>query len=220
MRLTIRHYFRTPSGEELVGAEAWDRIRETDSAFATPPTRSEWLRMSDRPELVRRAEMIARIAGERRANVVASYGVGPALRDRHLESRVGRLVCSDFTPRTIDRVTRYMPEADVRLHDLRSGPLDADLHVLHRVDTEFDNVELASTLDLFRGTEVLIVVSQFLNARYLLREIVTRVRGGHMAGWLRTEAAFQKVIPSGFETHRRQVADLPAFLLLREDSCD
>lgn len=170
--------------------------------------------MSDRPELAQRADVIAAIADERGAKVVASYGVGPALMERHLANRVDRLVCSDFTPRTINRVAPYMPGVDVRLHDLTDGPLEADLHVLHRVDTEFDDDEMTAMLNLFRGTEVLIVVTQLLKVRYILREITTRVRGGSEAGWLRTGAAFQQLIPKEFNIERRQVADLPAFLLL------
>ncbi len=151
MRLTVPHYYRLPMAKDLDDAASWDELRATSSAFAVPQTRAEWERTADaRPEFLARAEDVAAVARRLDARVVASYGVGAALVERHLVGRVDRLVCGDFTPVAIQRVRELMPDADVRLHDLSEDPpFQADLHLLHRVDTEFSDVQWRAILQRF-----------------------------------------------------------------------
>lgn len=215
MRLTIPHYFRLPIDLGLDDAEGWDALRMTPSPFAVPATRAEWEHAADaRPELAARAEVIASVAEGLGADVVASYGVGAALMERHLVGRVDRLVCSDYTPETMRRVRDYLPAAEVKVHDLMADPpLDADLHVFHRVDTEFTDAQWHELLSRFPAP-VLFAISELAGPKAVVREAITRLRGGKEVGWLRNEAAFRALVPERFSVQRLRIGDLPGFLLM------
>lgn len=218
MRLTIRHRYRLPGAADLGDANGWDALRVSSSDFEVPPTSDAWRQRADeRPEFAARATAISAVADRLGADVVASYGVGAAFMERHLVSKVGRLVCGDFAPESTRRVAIHMPDAEVRVHDLLvDPPLVADLHVFHRVDTEFTDRQWGTILAQF-DRPVLMVMSELLTPRAVVRETITRLRGGKSVGWLRTAAAFRAMVPSRFRIEQVQIADLIGFLLVPED---
>ena len=214
VRLTIPHYFPTPTGAPLDSADAWDEIRQVDAAFALPPTRNAWVAQADaRPELRQRADVVADVAADLGVHVVASYGVGTGLLEYHLSKRVRRMVSGDYAPSTTEQLATIAPELDPVVHDLSiDGPLPADLHVMHRVDTEFTNAQWRDILRRF-DAPVLLVISERLEISGVWRELRCRLRGGKRAGWLRTMATVRTWVPHHMTATDLQVADLPGLLL-------
>src|SRR5207249_8373397 len=104
------------------------------------------------------------------------------------------LVCTDFAPRTLERLCRLFPEADVRRHDLLCDPpLEADLHLFHRIDSELSNRQWRSVLPRFREP-ILLVATELLEMHSLLRE--RRLRSSSTAtaaGYIRTEAGLRSL---------------------------
>ncbi len=212
--LTVRHRYRTPTRQPLDGPASWDAIRQTDSPFRVPLDRSDWFQLADsNPHLTRRAQQIAIIAASLEARVVASYGAGTALMERHLVERVDRLRCTDFSPQTLVQMRSVAPEIEFVDHDLsRSPQLDADLHVLHRVDTELNDATWARLFSQWRPP-ILIAISELLTLRAIGREIATRMRGGSPAGWLRTDRAMRRLF-GAHAVERVEVGDLAGYLLV------
>lgn len=221
MRLTIPHYFdfgseQLRTGHELLGPDAWDAVRETEGPFGLPRTRAEWEARAADPAAAARAHDIVRIARDLHVRRLCSYGVGTGVVELHLARAAPdvELVCTDFAPRSVARLEALFSEATVVQHDLlHDAPLAADLHVLHRVDTEFSTVELARILARFEKP-VLFVPAQLLTARQAARELLLRVRHPRAvkAGWLRSEDAFRALWPNRGACDV-QIGELPGFLL-------
>lgn len=202
-------------GANLVQPSSWDAIRESDGAFAQARTREEWERRARRPDLERRAADLAALARTLHARRLCSYGAGTADLELLLAGLAPELelTCTDYAPRTARRLAELFPEARVLCHDLlRQGPLPAELHLLHRVDTEFSDDELRIVLGRFREPVVL-VPALVLDVRTLARELLVRVRRrGTRAGWVRTEARLRELwAPARDEPIR--LGDLGGYLL-------
>jgi hypothetical protein len=222
MRLTFPHYFdfsadRARVGSQLVKPSAWDAVRDSEGPFGLPETRSAWEAKAADPGTAARARDIAAIARELGARRICSYGVGTGVIELQL-SRAAReldLVCTDYAPRAVRRLQELFFEATVIQHDLLSDePLDCDLHLLHRVDTEFSNHDLARILVRFHQP-VLLVPTQFLDWRVVVRELLLRLRRPRAtrAGWLRSEAAFRALWHERLDTQDVLVGDARGFLL-------
>ena len=220
MKLTIRHRYSFGSGgvHELNTAAAWDEIRSRGDVFGLPETREGWLsEAASRDEFERRAEAVVCVARGLEARSVCSYGVGTA----YLEQRLTvvapdlELICTDFAPRAVARLGAHFPEARVVLHDLQAeAPLNADLHLLHRLDTEFSDEAWPPIFARF-DRPVVVLASEFLRPRVVARELATRCRHPRAtkAGWLRTEGALRGLWSASHDDQRID-ADLPAYLLL------
>ncbi len=222
MRLTIPHYFdfgsdRRRVGGQLLNPGSWDAARETRGPFGLPDSRAEWEALAVDPALAARARDIVSIARAHGANRVCSYGVGTAVLELEISQAAPelQLTCTDYAPRTVDRLRRLFPEASVVRHNLLDDePLSADFHLLHRVDTEFPDPQLAGLLCRFHEP-VLLVPSVLLTWRLALRELVLRLSRPHAtrAGWLRSEAAFRALWANRHEVEDVTVGGSPAFLL-------
>jgi hypothetical protein len=200
VRLAIPHRYRfgpdRPAvGRVLAGERAWDALRlESDGPFALPATRADWEALAADPLVAARAAALHRHLGDARA--VASYGVGTATTELVL-ARLDpgrRIVVTEFAPATVERLTALFPEAEVIRHDLRHGPpvADVDVHLLHRVDTELDDAGFEDLLQRFRSVTLIVVATELLGLRPLVREAVTLVRGGSTrAGLVRSRGAFE-----------------------------
>lgn len=196
---------------------AWDAVRDTHGPFGLPATRAEWEARAADPALGERARDIVGVVRAHGARRVCSYGVGTGGLELRLAQTAPELelTCTDYAPRTVERLRALFPEARVVHHDLVADePLEADFHLLHRVDTEFSNEELREIVDRFQEP-VLLVPGAFLTWRLLLRELSARLRpGATRAGWLRSEASFRNLWP-GFQTSEVTVGGARAFLLTR-----
>jgi hypothetical protein len=225
VRLTIPHYFdfgedRVHVGEDLVRPEAWDALRtNTTGPFGVPATRAEWERAADeRPEIRDRAERIVAIARERGAGRVASYGAGAASLElwMHRLAPEVELVLTDYAPATVERVTAIFPEATVREHDLLTdAPVDADLHLFHRIDTELSNAQWHGVLRRFAHVPVLVAATEIIDVSRAVMELRGRLRNRRIsrAGWLRTRAAFEALWGREHEATPVRIGDLDGWML-------
>ena len=224
MRVTIPHAYdfgddRALVGDDLVRPEAWDALRtRTTGPFAMARSRNEWERQADgRPEIAERCRAIDAWLEERRVRRLASYGVGGAVVELWLHRlRPERhMTLTDYAPEGVARLSRLFPEADVRLHDLLSDPpLDADLHLFHRVDTELTNEQWRTVLRRYSAEPVLVVVTEVLS----LREIPTRLRalarqGRSRAGWVRNRDALESLFGASHAARATRFHDLHAWML-------
>jgi hypothetical protein len=224
MRLTLRHHFdfgadRALVGDDLIRPEAWDALRtQTNGPFALAETREEWERTADEhPELELRARRIGELLDGRGVERLASYGVGGATLECWLKRQApGRdLVVTDYAQATVDRLAGIFTEAECVRHDLlENPPVEADLHLLHRVDTEFTNAEWARVFERFRGLPILFVAAGQVDLRGAFAEWRKgRRRGASRAGWVRTRAALEALWRRTHQGRTVDLGDLPAWEL-------
>ena len=225
MRITMRHYFdfgpdRAIVGDDLVRPGAWDALRtQTRGPFTLPGTRAELERAADEhPELAERAREIDRLLEANGVKTLASYGVGGGPLELWLQrSRPDRrLLLTDYAPRTVERLRSLFPDTDVRVHDLtHDPPLEADAHLLHRVDTELTNREWRELLRRFADAKLLVVATEVATLPRLAAELVGRLRrrGLSRAGWLRTRDAFEALWLPTHEASAVRLHDLDGWVL-------
>ena len=225
MRLTIPHYYdfgddRVHVGDDLVRAEAWDALRiKTAGPFSMPATREAWEEAAaDRPELRERAERIVALARERGVRRIASYGAGAAVLELWMKRAAPdvELVLTDYADGTVERLGAIFREAAVVRHDLmRDAPLDADLHLFHRIDTELTNRQWRAVLRRFAAVSVLVVATEIIDLDRAFTELLGRLRrrNSSRAGWLRTRASFEAIYRSHHEITPLAIGDLEGWLL-------
>jgi len=151
-----------------------------------------------RPDLVGRAQAIDAWLAAEGVGSVASYGVGGASLEFLLwrAAPQRRLVVSDYGPETVARLAAVFAEAEVRRFDLLAdAPLDVDVHLFHRIDTELDNRTWQRVFARFGTARILLVASDVVSARRASWELRTRLRNPRAtkAGWLRNRAAFERL---------------------------
>jgi hypothetical protein len=224
IRITIPHYHDFGEdalriGKRIDNPGAWDTVRSLGGSFGLPRSREERERQAEHPQLVRRAKDIARVVQQLNARSACSYAVGAgalelALKmvDSHLD-----LTCTEYAPRTVQRLRRLFPEARIIAHDLvREDPIDAELHLLHRVDTELSNREWTAILPRFRQP-ILFVPAALVDWRMTVRELTRpiRKRRASRAGYCRNEAAFRHLWRASHrEESRTPIGDLVGFVLV------
>lgn len=160
------------------------------------------------------AVAVAALAARLNARTVCSYGVGSGHLERGLAQITGaRLVCTDFAPDALAQLVGFAPTLDLRLHDLHTDPpLEADLHILYHLDTEFGDADWKRVLARFREP-VLFVPLGLLTPRELLANGIRRGRGGKAFGYLRTRAAVEALWASTHRTETIRVAGETGYLL-------
>ncbi len=219
MKLTIRHRFdfeqRLPAG--LDSPDTWDTLRSRVDAFGLPASRDAWEAAAAASGLEPRAEAIARIVRALGSRTICSYGVGAGLLEWNLHRLAPelRLTCTDFAPVSVARLRAHFEGVRVVRHDFRTDPpLQSDLHLLHRVDTELSEAEWAGVFARFHEP-VLVVATELVGLRALAREFVTRALHprAEAAGWIRNEAALRALWDRSHDDHRVEVADLTGYLL-------
>src|SRR4051812_26736142 len=122
MRIRVRHAYdfgpaRRAVGDDLVQARAWDAARLLPGPFALPRNRADWERAAALPDLETRARDIAAIVRTLRVERLCSHGVGTALLELNLARQLPdvHLVCTDYAPQTVERLSAMFTEADVVL---------------------------------------------------------------------------------------------------------
>jgi hypothetical protein len=223
VRLTVRHAFdfgadRGLVGNDLVRPEAWDALRlQTSGPFGLPADRLVWEAQADAAaHLAQRAIALLQWIRSAGASSVASYGVGTAMLELHLHrlDRDMRLSLTDYAPETVRRLGSLFQDVEIVHHDLlRDGPLDVDLHVLHRVDSELSDRQWRELLGRFRASRMLVIATEVASVRRVLLELAFRAsrRRASRAGWLRTRAAFEALWPPTHSAQLTRIADLWAW---------
>jgi hypothetical protein len=221
----MRHYFdfgpdRTIVGDDLALPASWDALRmRTIGPFSMPATLAELERTArEDPDLAERASAIDRVLEAEQVKTLASYGVGAGMLEFWLQRLRPdrRLLLTDYAPQTVEGLRRLFPDSDVRAHHLsRDLPLEADAHLLHRVDTELDNREWRDLLRRFAGETLVVVATEVATLPRLVAELVGRVRrrGLTRAGWLRTRDAFEALWLPTHEAAALRLHDLDGWIL-------
>jgi hypothetical protein len=205
IRLTLPHRFDFGAdapvvGEDLLRPEAWDNLRlETSGPFSIASDRSELEHQADaHPEIGDRMRIADPLLRERGVRRLVSYGVGGAMPELWLQrlDPQRRLVVTDYAPETVERLRELLPEAEVRQHDLlRDPPLEGDIHLFHRIDTELDNEQWRGVYRRFAGQSLLVVATEVMPASEIPRQLLGAIRSRHLthAGWTRTRGAFESL---------------------------
>ena len=229
MRLTVRHVYdfgsdRALVGDDLVRPEAWDALRtQTSGPFSMPADRASWEQSAlERPDIMGRGEAAADWLSHQRIDSVASYGVGGGSFEFALIRAKPEMTLqiTEYAPSTVARLRAIFPEAAPQQHDmLKDAPLDAELHVFHRIDTEFSNREWGKVFAAFRQQRILFIASELLTLRTGAHEILYRMRNSSVtkAGWRRNPAAFEALWRRTHSGRRIPIGDLAAWDLRPKD---
>lgn len=223
--ITILNLYDFEGDAELVGGdlarpEAWDALRtRTTGPFALPASEKA-LRETARAdaELLARAAAIGGWLDSQGVNSVASYGVGTGQLELLLhEARPEReLILTEYAQGNIAGLRELMPGADVRYHDLLvTEPLDCDLHLMHRIDTELNNADWRKVLDRFSSQRILWVAAGHVGPRQLVLHLLDlrRRRGRARAGLMRTRGAFESLWVATHHAQPIDLCDLPTWVL-------
>jgi hypothetical protein len=225
VKIRVRHSYdfgpdRGAVGGTLLDPSAWDAARSLAGPFGLPETREEWERSAVRGDLEARARDVVLLARQLDAARVCSHGVGTASLELNVHRAAPdlRLVCTDYAPRTVERLRRLFPEAEVVERDLTDpDPPPADLHLMHRIDAELGDDEWRSVFEAI-DEPILFVPNVVLDLPGAAREVGRRLlRRGSLtdAGWFRNEPALRSLWS---DTHRDRpvaISDARAFLLER-----
>ena len=155
---------------------------------------------------------------EREARTVISYGAGGGLPEIWL-LRIDperRIVLTDYAPGTVTRLRELLPEAEVHRHDLlRDPPLEGDVHMFHRIDTELDNDQWRGVYRRFAGQTIFVVATGILPTDEIPKQVLSAIRNRHAthAGWTRTRAAFESLWRKTHRATPMKLADLEGWTL-------
>lgn len=209
-------------GRRLTRPDAWDALRtHAANSFGLATSRADLEAMADREVLIgERMRVVAELLAADGTDSVASYGAGTAVAEAWLlRHRPGlALALTENAPGALARLRELFDDATVVRHDLRAdGPLDAQLHLLHRVDTEFSNAEWRAILRRFAQARVLVIATDVLD-RGSPREELRRLRRARaraltFAGWSRSAPAFEGLWADTHVGRRRCFGDLHGWVL-------
>lgn len=224
LRLTIPHYYdfgvdRPEVGDELASPGAWDGLRtRTDGPFAMAATLDEWHEQARaHPELRYRAEEVAATCDQLEINSLASYGVGGAVLEQWLSRSAPHLelTVTEYAPDTVARLREFFPDATVSHHDLlRDSPVPAEVHLFHRIDTEFSNRQLRDAMRRFESSTMIVVAGQLIGLREAYQELRKRRNPqASRAGVSRNRAAFDALWKQTHQAEAVSFHDLPGWIL-------
>jgi hypothetical protein len=222
VKFTLPHYYdfggaRRQIGRDLVRPDAWDAARETTGPFGLPATRDAWEQAASADSITAKAADIVSVTRSLGGVSICSYGVGSALLELSIAKQGLRVICTDFAPRTVERLRALFPEAQVVAHDIRlDDPPLADLHLMHRIDSELSTEAWLEVFPRF-AQPILVVPTILLNVRRAGQELALRVLRpkATRAGWVRSEDALRALWLPTHRDVRVTVGGVPAFLLTR-----
>ena len=215
--LTIPHLVDFGADAEVAGRDltrpgAWDALRTgTQGPFAMAGDRADLEAVADaHPEAGERMKAVVAALRTEGAESLASYGVGGALPECWLLRLMPDLHLSvtEYGEETVAGLRRLVgDDAQVVRHDLlRDDPLDADVHLFHRIDTEFTNRQWRRIMGRFAHQKISVYTREELRA-------MPHRRSWTRAGWMRTRGAFERLWR---RTHRAEplaLGDLEGWLL-------
>jgi len=222
-RLTIPHYFdfgqdRPKVGDALASAGGWDALRlKTEGPFGMAEDAVAWAATARaHPELAARANKIADRADSLGARSLASYGVGGASLEYWLTREASglELRVTEYAPGTVQLLRSYFPGAVLQHDLLADDPDDVDVHLFHRIDTEFSNAEMRQLMSKFANATVMVVATKLLTWREITYELrQRRDPNATRAGVYRSRAAFEALWKPTHDAERAGFADLDGWVL-------
>ncbi len=239
VKITIKHYFDFKENNKTIGKrldnfQSWDTLRingKSNDAFSIPESRLLWEKKClDNPVFDQQAADIKKIVDQGGYRRINSYGAGAA----HLEYLIKKkaphifLECSDYAPKTIERLKEFFKEADkiiqfdiLKDEWVNEGP--ACLYLFHRVDTEFDDREWRAIFERAGSAGIqyiLFVPSEFLTLRRFIRQKTKLLlykllrKRITFAGYFRTREQSKAFFYKNYEIERVcRIGDLQGFLL-------
>lgn len=164
-----------------------------------------------------RARALDRWLDERGVLQLASYGVANAVLELWLHRLRPdlELTVTDYAPETVALLRSHFEGARVEHHDLlRDPPVDAELHLFHRIDTEFSDREWQRILARFARRRVLVIVGGILPVWRALRAMVSPPAPNVThAGTARTRGAFEALWKHRHKASALRFHDLHAWEL-------
>lgn len=236
MKFTIKHYYNfgkksNSIGKSLLQKEAWDAIRmdNTDTPFSIPNDRETYIRRAaESKEILERANAITNIIKDLDIKRIFSIGVGCA----YLEFNIKQLrpdielICTDFTPYAIDRLSDVFIECDkIQLFDMTKENLSVSsdtMVLMNRIDTELDNTEWSKVFNNMYNNQVsnlMVIATEFITIRKVLiecRNVIIKHLGSNItfAGYIRTKARFKELWKPYYDiTSEIKVGNLTGFIL-------
>jgi hypothetical protein len=187
MKCTIKNYYHFKNGEKPVGNSllseaAWSVLRsdEANTPFSLPRERELWIAKALKDEVIKkRARAVAQFTAEARFLKIYSLGCGCAFLEYNIKILSPHLAlsCSDSCGVSVDILKKIFIEADdVRKFDIASGIWRDEagvLHLLHRVDTEFDDKkwrEIFLSMHQARVAHILFVPAELLGVGDLIKK--------------------------------------------------
>jgi hypothetical protein len=226
MRVTLPYYAdlgpdRAVAGRTIGSAATWDALRtNTEGPFALATDRHDLDRAAIATTgLQARAVAVAEFIVSRKSRRLVSYGVGGGSFETLLLKELPgcELSMTDFAPKTVQRLRELFPECTVVDHDLLTDqPCAADLHVMHRIDTEFSDSEWEMVFAKFAGERIIFVPSMVIGMRFALLMTASALRRRKRvsrSGWVRSRSSFDHLWKNSHSAHEFDAAGTPSWVL-------
>ena len=240
MKLTIKHFYDFQDVADNVGTSldpnSWDMLRLSnpaqDDRFAIPDSISSWREKILTTSIWHeRAKVILNLMQQRFYRLY-SYGVGIGGVEFLIKKEAPQvfLECSDYAPKTVERLREVFKEADKisqfdMLKDEWVNEGSICLYLFHRIDTEFNDREWHIIFERAAKAgiqHILFVPSEFLTFRRFIRQkiklfLYTLLRKKiTFSGYLRTREQFKTFFQEHYEIESiYRIGDLKGFLLKR-----
>lgn len=226
MRLTVPHLVEFDEeadvvGDDLLRPDAWDALRvQTAGAYSIPASRDEYEKRYEAEGVIRtRAGAITKWLDGASCERLASYGAGVAV----LELALARLaparhvIATDYAPETVSRLDALLTEVEIARHDLLADdPLDADIHLFHRIDTELSDDDWRAVFARFSARRVLVLPGGVISSRQAVSRLTSirrRRSATTRAGWLRTASRLEELWADTHAHERSRFADVDGWIL-------
>lgn len=245
MKLTIKHFYdfqdfanNLNNIRGSLNSTSWDVLRlnnpASDNIFAIPETSPLWQeRILASSVLERRAKAISDLM-QGRFSRLNSYGVGAAGLEFLIKRQTPHifLQCSDYAPKTIERLRKVFREADriIQFDILKDRWINdgsACLYLFHRIDTELDDREWRMIFGRASSAGIqyiLFVPSEFLTFRRFIRQKIKLFSYSVLrekitfTGYLRTREQFKTFFYKNYEIEQAYpIGDLQGLLLKHID---
>ncbi len=238
MRVTISHFFHFGDKAHLVGGSlrnpgVWDKLRtegNRSDTFSIPDDVGCWQEKNLGNALLnQRVKSILPLLVPPLKRI-HSYGVGAGGLEYLIKKEKPQLFlqCSDITPQAVQRLRKVFNEADDiilfdMLKDVWVDPQEKTLHLLHRVDTEFDDQEWQLIFERMyqqKVQSILFIPSQILTPFKIVRQqfknfyLKLFFRGATFAGYLRNDEQWRFLFSRFYRTVEIvKIGDLTGYLL-------
>lgn len=236
MKLTVRYNRSFGPGfpcDDLFSPEAWDHLRQGAGGedYAIPKLRENWVRRcQEHTEAAQGAHAIVEVARGINCTTVFSVGVGRGCVEYHMKQLNPnlRIVSTEYSRSAVELLQVVFTECDrIAAFDMTSACWPAfseeSLYLLYRVDTGLSDDQWRGVFGNMADSgvvRILMVATDFLNARALLRELVRRGRSQVLgtpltfAGYLRSKSMFRDLWRPHYEAvAEHQIGGLTGFLL-------